>query len=77
MKKILEIGNEYAKKSDWKDFAFTKLCLCAMGILIGMYIPTNMKMYITIIAAIIFGITYILLMSKVFKIIKEMKVKKD
>ena len=32
MKRILEIGNRYAEQSDWKDFALTKFCLCAMGI---------------------------------------------
>ena len=38
MKRILEIGNRYAEQSDWKDFALTKICLCAMGILIGLKI---------------------------------------
>lgn len=35
MKRLLEIGNLYAKESDWKDFALVKICLCSMGILIG------------------------------------------
>jgi len=39
MNKLLELGNRYAKKSDWKDFALLKVCLCAMGILIGVSIP--------------------------------------
>ena len=43
MKKLLELGNRYAENSDWKDFALTKFCLCAMGILIGLKIPTNKK----------------------------------
>ena len=72
MKKFLEIGNRYAEQSDWKDFALTKICLCAMGILIGLKISDNKKKPIAIIAGISFLITYTLLMTKVFKIIKAM-----
>lgn len=31
MKKLFELGNRYAEKSDWTDFALVKLCLGAMG----------------------------------------------
>ena len=72
MKKFLEIGNRYAEQSDWKDFALTKICLCAMGILIGLKISDNKKKPIAIIALISFLVTYTLLMTKVFKIVKEM-----
>ena len=72
MKKLLELGNRYAENSDWKDFALTKFCLCAMGILIGLKIPTNKKKTTAVISGGVFGITYVVLMSKVFKIIKEM-----
>lgn len=72
MKKFLELGNRYAKQSDWKDFALTKFCLCAMGILIGICIPEKGKKCTGIIAAIIFVASYIPLMSKVIKIGKEM-----
>lgn len=72
MKKLLELGNRYAENSDWKDFALTKFCLCAMGILIGLKIPTNKKKTLAVISGGVFGITYVVLMSKVFKIIKEM-----
>ena len=72
MKRILEIGNRYAEQSDWKDFALTKICLCAMGILIGLKISENKKITIAIISSISFLGTYVLLMTKVFKIVKEM-----
>ncbi len=72
MKKFLEIGNRYAEQSDWKDFALTKICLCAMGILIGLKISENKKKPIAIISSIAFLATYALLMTKVLKIVKEM-----
>lgn len=43
MKKLLELGNDYAANSDWTDFAIAKFCLCAMGILIGIGIPVKKK----------------------------------
>ena len=72
MKRILEIGNRYAEQSDWKDFALTKICLCAMGILIGLKISENKKKTIAIISSISFFFSFVLLMTKVFKIVKEM-----
>lgn len=72
VKKLLEIGNRYAEQSDWKDFALTKICLCAMGILIGVKISENKKKPVAIISCIAFLGTYALLMTKVFKIVKEM-----
>lgn len=72
MKKILEIGNRYAAKSDWKDFALTKFCLCAMGILIGIHIPEKGKKTTAIIAGSVYCATYVILMKKVVMIVKEM-----
>ncbi len=72
MKKFLEIGNRYAEQSDWKDFALTKICLCSMGILIGLKISENKKKPIAIISSIAFLGTYALLMTKMLKIVKEM-----
>lgn len=73
MKMFFEIGNRYAKQSDWKDFALTKCCLCAVGILIGMLIPAAAKGTAAIVAAIVFLITYALLMRKTFRIFRDMR----
>ena len=72
MKKLLELGNRYAKDSDWKDFALTKICLCSMGILIGLNVPKNSKKAAAIISSMFFAGTYAILMKKVFNIAKEM-----
>lgn len=72
MKKLIEIGNRYAAQSDWRDFAFVKFCLCAMGVLIGMSVPKRNKKATQVIAGAVFGVTYLLLMKKVFRIIGEM-----
>ena len=51
MRKLLDIGNRYAKESTWKDFALVKFCLFAMGLAAG-----------------VFAVTYVPLMTKVFRI---------
>jgi len=73
MKKLIELGNRYASKSDWKDFALVKFCLCAMGILIGVSIPKKHKRLTQAISGTVFGAIYFVLMKKVFDIALEMK----
>ena len=69
MKSLFELGNQYAKESDWKDFALLKFCLCAMGIIIGTQVTPKYKK-IAIRASIgVFVATYIPLMAKVCKIV--------
>ncbi len=68
MKNLFELGNQYAKESSWKDFALLKLCLCAMGIVIGTKVTPKYKKTVTCVSAAMFIATYIPLMAKVFKI---------
>ena len=72
MKQLLELGNRYAAKSSWKDFALTKFCLCSIGMMIGANIPVKNKKYVMSGAGLIFALTYIPLMKKVFTVAKEM-----
>lgn len=71
MKYLFELGNQYAKESDWKDFALVKLCLCAMGIIIGTQVAPKYKKTVICVSAGVFIATYIPLMAKVFKIIRR------
>ncbi len=68
MKWFLDLGNRYAEKSDWKDFALTKFCLCAMGVLLGIRVKDKQKKAVGIAAFAVFLATYIPLMAKVLKI---------
>jgi len=69
MKNLLEIGSQYAKESDWKDFALLKLCLCAMGIVIGTQVTPKYKKPVFFTSIGVFIATYIPLMAKVYKIV--------
>lgn len=71
MKKLFEIGNQYAKESDWKDFALLKFCLCALGVIIGVQVAPQNKKRVTGVAIAVFIATYIPLMAKLFKIVAK------
>lgn len=73
MKWFLDLGNNYAKKSTWLDFAFVKFCLFSMGILAGLQIPSVHKKKTELLAAVVFIATYIPLMAKVFTVAKEIE----
>ena len=73
MNYFFELGNRYASKSDWKDFALTKLCLCAMGVMIGVNIPKKCRKGAMMAAGGMFAATYVPLMWKTLCIAKEMK----
>ena len=72
MKKILELGNRYAAKSTWVDFALTKFCLFSMGLAAGLFISDAHRKTALICAASVFAVTYVILMAKVIKIVAEM-----
>ena len=76
MQFFFELGNRYAASSDWKDFALTKFCLFAMGIIVGTLLPDSCRVYVWCIAGLVFLATYIPLMAKIFRIMKEMKQEK-
>lgn len=73
MKKLLDFGNRYAGQSDWTDFALLKFCVCAIGLFIGTFVSAGNARTVRIIAAAVFAVTYVILMIRVFKVIKDRK----
>lgn len=71
MKALLRIGDNYAKKSSWRDFAVVKFCLFSMGLIAGMSVPDKEKKPVRAAAAAVFAVTYIPLMYKLFKVVRE------
>ena len=68
VRKLLDLGNCYAKESSWKDFVLVKFCLFAMGLAAGTQVPEKHKKAAIEIAAGVFAVTYIPLMVKLFRI---------
>lgn len=77
MKWFFELGNQYAKKSNWKDFALTKFCLFAMGLLVGVHVNPKYKKETTILAGTAFAVTYVPLIGKVLRVARDMGGKND
>ena len=57
-------ADRYLRASDWKDIALIKLCLFAIGLLVGMQVRDSDKKAVRTGAAVLFAATYIPLMSK-------------
>lgn len=68
MRKLLDIGNRYAKESSWRDYAIVKFCLFSMGLAAGMQVPDKYKKAAVGTAAGVFAVTYVPLMVKLFRV---------
>ena len=41
MKRLFEYANEYVAQCTWKELALVKVCLCSLGIIIGLLLPSG------------------------------------
>ena len=71
MKKLLDLGNRFARQSTWKDFALTKLCLFSMGLAVGTLVSEQHKKGIMIAAICVFAATYIPLIVNVARVARR------
>ena len=71
MKKLFRCADLFIQKCNWKDFALVKICLCAMGLWIGVNAPKEKKKSLCVAAGTMFFLTYIPLMMKFGKVLKD------
>lgn len=71
--KLFDSADRYLDKSDWKDLALIKFCLCSMGIMIGAVLPEKSRKAAICGASVVFAATYVPLMAKYFRTVREMK----
>ena len=64
MKKLLSAADAYIAEMNWKDLALVKLCLCAMGMLMGLAAPQKARKWVALGAGLVFLATYVPLMLK-------------
>lgn len=69
MKKLFQAADDYIQRCDWKDLAMLKLCLAAMGVLIGLALPWRSKRKAAWIAGGVFAVTYFPLMAKFLHVV--------
>lgn len=68
MKKLIECADNFILESDWKDIALIKLCICSLGIIIGLCIPKEKKKVPLCAAVSVFAATYVPLIMKFGKV---------
>lgn len=66
MKKILACTDNYVQNSNWTFIAMLKACVLSIGVFWGLQIPKKHKKKASIIATIIFVITYVPIMITFF-----------
>lgn len=69
MKKLIAAGNRYLKEMDLNDVALLKICLTALGVLIGLGGSTRHKKRMSLLAGFAFVGAWIPLMAKFFRVI--------
>ena len=77
MKCFIKTGKKYIERMDIWDVSFLKICLCAMGVLIGVGVSNEKRKSVGIAAIFIFIATYIPLMAKFIGIALEEKEQDD
>ncbi|PJJ27350.1 permease of phosphate ABC transporter [Lacrimispora celerecrescens] len=68
MKEICKCADAFVQKCSIKDFALLKICLCAVGIMVGLSIPEKKRKWPLMAAGFVFIFSYILIMAKFVKI---------
>lgn len=71
MKALFDAVAVYMKSCKWQDMALLKICLCAVGIMIGLSVPKKHKMKFWVIAPLVFLVTYVPLMLKFLRAYQE------
>ena len=64
MKKLIAAGNLYLKQINLADVALLKLCVGALGVLVGLKAARRHRRGAGILAGIVFLVTYVPLMSR-------------
>lgn len=69
--KLIVCANQWIKKSDWKDLALVKLCLCAMGVILGLTALRKNRKFALVVSIAIFVATWLPLMKKFVAVVGE------
>lgn len=69
--KLLKAGDAYIQTMDWKQMALLKLCLCAMGVMLGLGVSRRARKPVLIGALLVFFATYVPLMQRFLPVFRE------
>lgn len=64
MDRLTDAANRYLKDCTWKDISVLKVCLIALGVLLGIAVPARKKKASAWAASLVFLAAYVPLMAK-------------
>ncbi len=73
LRKWLDYGDAYLERSNWRDMALIKICLFALGVLVGTHIAPQHRKGVGVVALFVFVLSYIPLMRKFVDVVRENK----
>ncbi len=71
MTKLFRLIDRFVQSSDWKTISLLKTCTCMVGVLLGLTVAEKHKKPVAAAALMVFLMTYIPLMSKLFTLLIE------
>ena len=64
MNRLTDAAERYLKDCTWKDISILKICLIALGVLLGIAVPARKKKASAWAASLVFLAAYVPLMTK-------------
>lgn len=64
MNQLTDAADRYLKDCTWKDISILKICLIALGVLLGIAVPARKKKASAWVASLVFVAAYVPLMAK-------------
>ena len=64
MNRLTDAAERYLKDCTWKDISILKICLIALGVLLGIAVPARKKKVSAWAASLVFVAAYVPLMTK-------------
>lgn len=55
MNRLTDAADQYLKSCTWRDLALLKICVCALGVLIGLALPGRKKRRAAWAASLVFA----------------------
>lgn len=73
MRRLFDSADEFLRRSTWKDLAVLKICLLALGFLLGTKVPRKRRLGARLLARLVFILTCIPLMGKYIGVLIGMR----
>lgn len=69
--KLFEAADQYCKEGNWRTIAILKICLLAIGVVLGMQVPENKRKVLVPVCGGIYVVTLVPILKKYFSILRR------